>query len=155
MNLIFRMLWVWLLSFWREALPVGPAESRLRLMTLPNDLDINLHMNNGRYLTIADLSRVDLFIRTGLVRAMRKERWAPIVTEHTMVYKRSLRLFQRFDAVMQLTHWDERSFYMKHQFIMKDRVVAEGTSRGVILGKDGVVAPERVLARLREMRGMA
>ena len=40
MNLIFRMLWVWWLSRRRERLPVGVAESRLRLMTLPTDLDI-------------------------------------------------------------------------------------------------------------------
>lgn len=155
MNLIFRMLWVWLLSLRRERLPVGAAESRLRLITLPNDLDINFHMNNGRYLTIADLSRVDLFIRTGLVTAMRKEHWAPIVTEHTMVYKRSLRLFQRFEAVMQLTHWDDRSFYMTHQFLVGDRVIAEGTSKGVILGREGVVPPETVFARVRQVRGIS
>lgn len=154
MNLILRMLWVWLLSLRRERLPIGPAESRLRLMTLPNDLDVNLHMNNGRYLTIADLSRVDLFIRTGLVTLMRQNRWAPVVAEHTMTYKRSLRLFQRFEAVMQLTHWDERCFHMSHQFLVDDRVVAEGTSKGVILGQQGVVPPETVMARLRELRGM-
>lgn len=154
MNLIFRMLWVWWLSRRRERLPVGVTESRLRLMTLPTDLDINLHMNNGRYLTIADLSRLDLFIRTGLAGVMRKERWAPIVTEHTMVYKKSLKLFQRYEAVMQLTHWDERHFHMAHQFLVGDRVVAEGRSKGVILGREGVVTPEAVLARVRQERGV-
>ena len=43
MNLLFRMLWVWLISLRRERLPVGVAESRLHLITLPNDLDPNLH----------------------------------------------------------------------------------------------------------------
>ncbi|MDP5009021.1 MAG: thioesterase family protein, partial [Glaciimonas sp.] len=137
----------------RERLPVGVSESRLNLITLPNDLDINLHMNNGRFLTIADLSRIDLFIRTGLTTAMRKEKWAPIITEHTMAYKRSLRLFNKFEAVMQLTHWDERAFYMSHQFIRGDRIIAEGTSVGVILGREGVIPPETVLTRLRELRG--
>lgn len=153
MNLIFRMLWVWLQSMRRERLPIGHAESRLFLRTLPNDLDLNLHMNNGRYLTICDLSRIDLFIRTGLVTAMRRHRWAPLVTEHTMSYKRSLRLFQRYEVVMQLERWDDRSFYMTHQFIAGDRVVAEGTSTGVIRGRDGIVPPDTVLATLREMRG--
>ncbi len=155
MNLIFRMLWVWLLSLRRERLPVGVSESRLRLITLPNDLDLNLHMNNGRYLTIADLSRIDLFLRTGLATVMRKERWAPIISEHTMSYKRSLKLFQKFEAVMQLTHWDERCFYMSHQFLVGERLVAEGKSVGVIRGRDGVVAPETVLQRLRQERGIA
>jgi acyl-CoA thioesterase FadM len=155
MNLIMRMLWVWWLSLRRERLPVGRAESRLHLRTLPNDLDVNLHMNNGRYLTICDLSRLDLFIRTGLVHAMRNEKWTPVITEHTMVYKRSLRLFQKFEAVMQLTHWDERSFYMTHQFLVGDRVVAEGTSVGVIRSREAVVPPETVLARVRQLRGIA
>ncbi len=154
MNLIFRMLWVWLISLRRERLPVGVAESRLRLITLPNDLDFNLHMTNGRYLTIADLSRIDLFLRSGLVAVMFKEKWAPIITEHTMSYKRSLKLFQRFEVVMQLTHWDERCFYMSHQFIVGDRIVAQGTSVGVIRGRDGVVPPEEVLTRVRVERGL-
>ncbi len=155
MNLIFRMLWVWLLSTRRERLPAGVADSRLNLMTLPNDLDINLHMNNGRFLTICDLSRVDLFIRSGLVAALRKYKWAPIITEHTMTYKRPLGLFQKFEAVMQLTHWDERYFYMSHQFLDGDRLVAEGKSVGVIRGREGVIPPETVLARVRELRGIA
>lgn len=148
------MIWVWLLSLRRQRLPVGVAESRLRLITLPNDLDLNLHMNNGRYLTIADLSRVDLFLRAGLVSVMRKEKWVPLIAEHTMSYKRSLKLFQKFEAVMQLTHWDERCFYMSHQFLVGEKVVAEGRSSGVIRGQDGVIPPERVLERLRAERGV-
>lgn len=154
MNLIFRMLWVWLVSLRRERLAVGVAESRMRMITLPNDLDFNLHMTNGRYLTIADLSRIDLFLRTGLAKVMVKEKWAPIITEHTMSYKRSLNLFQKFDLVMQLTHWDERCFYMSHQFIVGDRIVAQGSSTGVIRSRDGVVPPETVLARVRAERGL-
>jgi acyl-CoA thioesterase FadM len=155
MNLIFRMLWVWLLSTRRERLTPGVAESRLNLITLPNDLDLNMHMNNGRFLTICDLSRVDLFIRSGLVGAMRKHKWAPIITEHTMRYKRPLRLFQKFEVVMQLTHWDDRNFYMSHQFFIGERLIAEGKSVGVIRGREGVIAPETVLTRIREIRKIA
>jgi acyl-CoA thioesterase FadM len=149
MNLIFRMLWVWLLSTRRERLTPGVAESRLNLITLPNDLDLNMHMNNGRFLTICDLSRVDLFIRSGLVGAMRKHKWAPIITEHTMRYKRPL------EVVMQLTHWDDRNFYMSHQFFIGERLIAEGKSVGVIRGREGVIAPETVLTRIREIRKIA
>ncbi len=154
MNLIFRMLWVFLISLKCKRLPVGACESHLRMITLPNDLDINLHMTNGRYLTIADLSRIDVFLRTGLLKAMIKEKWSPVVTEHTMNYKHSLKLFARFDLIMQLTHWDNRSFYMSHQFIVNERIVAHGTSLGVIRSRDGIVPPETVLARVREDRGL-
>jgi acyl-CoA thioesterase FadM len=152
MNLFFRMLYVLALSLFRERLPVGPAESRLRLRTLPNDLDLNLHMNNGRYLTICDLTRIDMFIRSGLLKVMLKKKWAPIIADHTMTYKRPLRLFERFDVALALTHWDEKFFYMTHTFTVGDRVVATGTSKGVLRSREGVVAPEAVIAEMERLR---
>ncbi|MBN9173553.1 MAG: 4-hydroxybenzoyl-CoA thioesterase, partial [Microbacterium sp.] len=37
---------------------------RIRLTTLPTDIDILMHMNNGRYLSLFDLGRWDLLVRT-------------------------------------------------------------------------------------------
>jgi acyl-CoA thioesterase FadM len=152
MNLIFRLIYVFTISLFRERLPVGVCESRLRLRTLPNDLDLNLHMNNGRYLTICDLNRFDLFVRGGLLPLMIRNRWRPVVTGHTMRYKRPLLLFRAFESVMQVTHWNEREFYIRHQFIYRDRVVAEGESIAVIKGAKGIVAPEEVLRQLNHAR---
>jgi acyl-CoA thioesterase FadM len=108
------MLYVFLLSQFRESLSVGNSVSRLSLRVLPNDLDINFHMNNGRYLTICDLNRVDLFIRTGLLKAMFKHKWIPVIAEHTMTYKKPLGMFDRYDVELEVTHWDEKYFYMTH-----------------------------------------
>ncbi|HEY8606207.1 MAG TPA: acyl-CoA thioesterase [Noviherbaspirillum sp.] len=152
MNLVLRMLYVLVLSLFRERLPAGPATSRLRLRTLPNDLDVNLHMNNGRYLTICDLNRVDLFIRTGLATVMRRRKWMPVIAEHTMTYRRPLKLWERFEVSMELTHWDEKYFYMTHTFMRGDREVATGTSLGVIRSRDGVVSPAEVLAAVMQSR---
>ncbi|HYD80100.1 MAG TPA: acyl-CoA thioesterase [Paucimonas sp.] len=154
MNLILRLLYVLAISLFRERLPIGPARSHLRLRTLPNDLDFNLHMNNGRYLTICDLNRVDLFIRSGLLKLMLKKGWAPIIADHTMTYKRPLKLFERFDVSLELTHWDEKFFYMTHTFMVGDRVAAVGTSKGVIRARQGVVAPADVIAALEQARGL-
>lgn len=154
MSLIFRMIYVWLRSMRMERLPVGVVESRLTLRTLPNDLDLNMHMNNGRFLTICDLNRVDMFIRTGLVRLMFKNGWAPVVTEHAMQYRRPLKLWQRYETTMVLTHWDEKYFYMSHRFESDGKLVAEGTSKGVALGREGVVAPDVVFEALSALRGI-
>jgi acyl-CoA thioesterase FadM len=110
MNLLLRLVYVYLYSLFRERLTVENSHSSLPLRVLPNDLDINLHMNNGRYLTICDLNRVDLFIRTGLARTMRKRHWFPVIAEHTMTYKKSLHLFERFTAELELTRWDDKYF---------------------------------------------
>lgn len=155
MNLLLRLLYVFILSLFRERLPVGVSESRLTLRTLPNDLDVNLHMNNGRYLTICDLNRVDLFIRSGLAKVMIRRGWMPLIADHTMTYKKPLKLFQKFEVVLKLTHWDDKFFYMTHIFVSKDRIIAIGSSKGAVRSKEGVVRPEEVIAAVEEARGIA
>jgi len=148
MNLIFRLLYVYIYSLFRERLSIADSKSRLPMMVLPNDLDIIRHMNNGRYLTICDLNRVDLFIRSGLLKTMRKRHWFPVIAEHTMSYKKSLHLFERYTAELELTHWDDKFFYMTHTFSNTERVVATGTSKGAIRSRSEVIKPEAVLAAL-------
>lgn len=150
MNLILRLLYVFFLSLFRERLAVGALESRLTLRTLPNDLDFNLHMNNGRYLTICDLNRVDMFIRTGLLKIMLKRKWMPMIADHTMTYKKPLKLLERFEVSLAITHWDEKYFYMTHTFTTGDRVAAQGTSKAVIRSSEGVVSPMVVLLAVQE-----
>jgi len=147
LNLIFRMLYVFILSQFRDWLSVGDSVSRLSLRVLPNDLGINFHMNIGRYLTICDLNRVDLFIRTGLLKAMFKRNWIPVIAEHTMIYKKPLGLFEHFDVNLVVTHWDEKYFYMKHTFNKGKRIMAEGTSKGCVYARgSGVVKPADAIA---------
>jgi len=152
MNLFLRLFCVLVGSLFRPRLPVGPTTSELTLLTLPNDLDINLHVNNGRYLTLCDLNRVDLFIRTGLAKLMFKRGWMPIIAEHTMVYRKPLGAFKRFKATLQLTHWDEKHFFMTHRFSINETTIAEGTSKGVVRGRDGVIAPADVIAAVLAAR---
>lgn len=148
MNLFLRLLYVLARSFFRERLPADRLTTSLDMLTFPNDLDVNLHVNNGRYLTLCDLSRVDYFIRSGLARLMLKQGWMPVISEHTMVYKKSLKAFQRFELEMSITHWDEKFVYMQHRFVRHGRLVAEGTSKGAIVSKAGVVQPQQMIDML-------
>jgi len=151
MNLIFRMIYIFILSLFRERISVDNLSNQLSLRVLPNDLDINFHMNNGRYLTICDLNRVDLFIRSGLLKAMFKRGWIPTIAEHTMTYKKPLGMFEPFEVSMQVTHWDEKYFYMTHTFRKDERVVAEGTSKGCVYARGlGVISPTEALAAVEE-----
>ena len=69
MVLLFRTLWKALTLPLRPPLePLGT--SVLGFLVWPNDLDVNVHMNNGRFLSIMDLGRFDLSFRTDLGRAM-------------------------------------------------------------------------------------
>jgi len=48
-NLIFRMMYLLLVSLFKSRLPIEYPENSLTLRVLPNDIDINMHMNNGRF----------------------------------------------------------------------------------------------------------
>ena len=78
MNLYLRLLW--LLWHMRGMARRGVFdESRLSFRVLPNDLDLNLHMNNGRYLTFMDLGRVHLMVQGGLMAHVRRKRWMSVL----------------------------------------------------------------------------
>ncbi len=151
MNLIFRMLHVLIAGMFRERMDASNLVSDLNLRVWPNDIDINFHMNNGRYLTICDLNRVDIFARSGLLKAMFKRNWIPLIAEHTMNYKKPLNIFDRFNVRTEVQHWDEKYFYMTHTFIKGDRVVAEGTSKGCVYARGvGVVSPADAMAAVQQ-----
>ena len=149
MNLFLRMFYLLAASFFKPRLPIEHPSNTLSMRVLPNDIDINRHMNNGRYLTICDLSRVDMFIRTGLAKTMLNEGWMPVISEHTMQYKKPLGLFHKYDVNMEITGWDEKFFNMTHTFIVGDRIVAQGVSRGCVISKKGVIPPAEVMQRIK------
>ena len=66
MNLILRLIFIIVRARYRPRLQPFDI-SVVHMRVLPNDLDLQLHMNNGRFLSIMDLGRVDLMIRTGFL----------------------------------------------------------------------------------------
>jgi acyl-CoA thioesterase FadM len=121
MNLWFRLLW-YALTSWRR-LPINHTADALDIGTLeftvlPTDLDISLHMNNGRYLTLMDIGRLDFLVRTGLWRAVRKNGWTPIASAIIIRYRRELRSFARFRLETRLVTWAEASVVMEQTFVI-------------------------------------
>ncbi len=54
-------------------------------------------MNNGRYLTVMDLGRLNLILRTGLWRVVMKKKLAPVLASAQIRYRLPLKPFQLFD----------------------------------------------------------
>ena len=96
------------------------AESRLRMRVWPNDCDLNFHLNDGRYVSLAGLGRVDLLARSGLLRIARKRGWFPVVASATIRYRKSLLPFERFTLRSRLVAWDQKWFYIEHLFERAD-----------------------------------
>ena len=149
MNLFFRLLLLLLSMPFKKPLKLLDS-SELRFRVFPNDLDIYGHMNNGRYLTLMDLGRMDWIWRTGLARAARKNRWNPLVASSTIRYKKSLTLGKRFTLRTRVIGWDEKWFYIEQVFKKGERPIASATVKGLFRGPHGNVLPAQVLTAIRQ-----
>ena len=110
MNLIFRLAWLALTARFRRHVDLlGPALTPFRV--LPTDCDVLLHVNNGVYLSLMDLGRVDLMLRSGMFARLRARGWYPVVAGQSIQYFKSLNPFERFTIETRIVGWDERSFF--------------------------------------------
>ena len=147
MTLLARLLWKGLTLKGRPPLdPLGTSVLRFRVW--PNDLDVNLHMNNGRFLSVMDLGRFDLSFRTSLGRAMLRNRWKPLVGGITMRYRRSLEPFARYELHTRLLGWDGKWFFLEQRFLKGGDLAAEGVVRALFRSREGNVPTAEVLRRM-------
>ncbi len=94
--------------------PLGVLdEDRIRMRVWPHDIDLNLHMNNARYLSVMDYARMHLLARSRLLDHIVRSRWQPLVGAVWMTYRRSLPLFSAFTIASRLVCWDDRWFYIE------------------------------------------
>ena len=145
MLLLLRFLATVLTSLFKRRIdPLG--ESVLRFRVWPNDLDLNIHMNSGRYLSFNDIGRVDLLLRMKLFRRVLKRGWRPIAGGAMVRYRRSLLPFERFTLRSRVVCWDEKWFYFEHLIERADGSLAAMTHvRGLLRGNEGNVAPQELL----------
>ena len=147
MNLFLRLLLLLLTAPFRARCDVlGP--SRKRFIVWPPDLDVLLHVNNGVYLSMLDVARVDLMLRSGIGRRLRKTGIYPVVAAQTIRYRRSLQLFQTFGVETKVIGWDEKAFILQHNFLRRGDVVAEAVVRSRFLRRGGGTVSSRELLDL-------
>jgi len=91
-------------------------ESRLSFRCLPTDIDSNFHLNNARYMMLADVGRIDIFIRAGLLGHARERGWAPMMGGLQAVYVREIRLWKKFDVVSTIETWEDTQVIGRHRF---------------------------------------
>ena len=134
-----------------HAAPTVPATQAVtsEFRVLPHDIDINLHLNNGRYLQLIDLNRAEWLIRTGIWAVIRRNRWKPVLGSVAVQYHRELRLWDVAHIETRLLGWDSRWTYLEHRVLNK-----AGRSMALSLAKAGFrsegrwVDPERLRAQL-------
>ena len=147
MNLLLRFALVLLGAMRRGRLNLlGTSSVAMRVW--PTDLDVQMHMNNGRYLSLMDLGRIDLLVRSGFWREARRRGWFPLVAAGAIEYRRPLRLFERYRLTTRILGWDERWFYLEHSFRRGDKVAATAMIKAMIRSAAGAVPTSDALAAI-------
>lgn len=150
MNLFFRLfktLLLWFLFPRRNGLL---DESVVRFRVWPNDLDTNLHMNNGRYMTLMDLGRLDLLLRNGAIRQVMRQKWYPVLAASELRFRRPLNLFQRFEIRTRIVTWDAKWIYLEQRILRNGDLALHAYLKGVFVARGGGSVP---ITRLLELMG--
>lgn len=153
MNVIWRTLITVLrarLRVRRDGTLDPRAVGHVRLTTLPTDIDLLGHMNNGRYASLFDLGRFDLLIRTGMWDALKRQGWYAVVASESVTFRKSLHLWQRFTVESRLLGHDDRAVYQIHRAVVDGEVYAEMIVRARFLkrGSRGIVSHEELFEAL-------
>lgn len=136
--MIFRtMLHVILSRFGRRLDHWDVARARFRV--LPTDLDILKHMNNGVYLSIADIGRFDLLRRNGVWQIFSERGWYPVVASETISFRKSLELWQSFVVESRILGFDDKAVYVEQRFTVDGEIYTQAYIRGRFLKRSGGV----------------
>ena len=146
MHMIFRTLWHLLFVGSRGSHLSFSDVGRSRFRVWPTDLDLLNHVNNGKYLSLMDIARVDLIQRNGVLRLFKQENWYPVVVGQTISYRKSLNPWQRFWIETRILGFDEQAVYMEQRFVRPDaqrrpEIHARAIVRARILRRTGGVVP--------------
>jgi acyl-CoA thioesterase FadM len=120
-------------------------EYHLPLRVSLADVEVT-RMNNGRFVTLMDLGRVGLCVRCGLLPAMLRKRWTPVVGGVSIRFRRSLRLGQEFDLVTRVAAFGEKFWYFDQRFEAGGELCAVAFVKAVMLGPRGSVSSSDILA---------
>lgn len=147
MNLYFRLLIIFFSSQKKSKIIFGDTIT-INLRVLPNDIDLNGHMNNGRYMTILDLALMEYMIRAGFINLALKNSWRPMLGGSIISFKKGLKPFCKYELKFSVSCWDERWTYLQFEFIEKNTVMASGYTKGRIVSKNGAISSKELCQSL-------
>lgn len=122
MNLYLRLIMTIIKCFFCSKKAVNDT-SVLTFMAWPWDCDINIHLNNARFLSFMDLSRVYWTAQIGLMPAVLKNHWQGVAGGIEISYIRPIKPFQRFKIITQMIYFDEHYVYLEQSFISSKKTL--------------------------------
>jgi len=116
-------------------------------IVLLNDLDLNKHMNNGRYLTILDLASIELFVRLGFIPVMSRLHAHVVSGGSLITYRKQLKFLEKYYVELSYIGSTEAWHVMEFAFKnTKGVVCAKGLLKGAFVSKkEGLIKTKKIL----------
>jgi acyl-CoA thioesterase FadM len=111
------------------------------VICLPFDIDPWRELNNGRTLTLYDLGRIPLMVRTGVSATLRRQGWGMAVAGASVRYRRRVRLFDRLGMRSSLLGRDRRFVYIHQSMWRGAETVSAALFRSAITGAERGIVP--------------
>lgn len=133
---------------------LAPGETHVNHMRAwPWDIDPFGDLNNGRIITLMDVGRIGLAQRTGLIKAMRANRWGLAMAGSTPQYRRRVTMWERLEFRSRLVARDARFFFIEQTLYVQDGESGAAPAcnmmcRTVITSRGGIVPTDDVAAAI-------
>ncbi|MFT4716479.1 MAG: acyl-CoA thioesterase FadM [Paracoccaceae bacterium] len=114
----------------------------------PWDVDPWMELNNGRALTLYDLSRLPMAYRSGLITLVKEKGWQMAVAGASVRYRRRVRMFQRFTTHSTILGWDDRFFYFQQSMWSRGEATSSLLARMAVTDSNGILAPAEAAVAL-------
>src|SRR5690606_948133 len=114
------------------------------------DIDLNMHLNNAKYLKFMDRCRLEHSVCTGLLNEMIQARCNAVVANTEIAYVRELRPYQQFDVRTRILGWDDKYVYYDQRFESQGKLHTHALLRLVNMYGGKAISPQSV----QEMTGI-
>ena len=105
-------------------------------------------MSTRHFLTLMDLGRIDLAVRTGLFRLVHSRGWGFVAAGASVRFRHPLRPLRFFELRTRALGQDGRWFYFLQETVQGGRTCSSVLLRGGIRGKNGLVPAQEILAAM-------
>lgn len=93
-------------------------------------------MTASKYPVYMDFIRWELIARSKLYHAIVKRGLAPTLGSQKIIYRKPLKIWTRFQLVLETVGWDDKWVYHTHTFKQNGQVKAIGVTRALIWKRD-------------------
>ena len=116
----------------------------------PWDMDHFMEMNNGRHLTLYDLGRFDLAVKTGLWRVLKEQKWGLVVAGSSVRFRKRIFMFQKVTMHTQLVGVDHRWLYIQQSMEVDGEPCSSAVFRTGVTEKGRTVLTDRVVKAMTQ-----